>query len=88
MTMRLIANDLAPQLDLDGTWEFDTGLQQPGRITVPGCWEAQGYPKTLDGPVRYRRTFVLPAEWQGHTGVPLRTAAASAVSIPSHTPSV
>ena len=25
MTVRRIANDLAPQLDLDGTWEFDTG---------------------------------------------------------------
>ncbi|MFN8468173.1 MAG: hypothetical protein U0X20_21625 [Caldilineaceae bacterium] len=65
MTVRLIANDLAPQLDLDGTWEFDTGLPQPGTILVPGCWEAQGYPKTLDGPAYYRRTFKLPADWEG-----------------------
>ena len=65
MTVRRIANDLAPQLDLEGTWEFDTGERQPNTIVVPGCWEAQGYPKTLDGPVRYRRTFTLPADWEG-----------------------
>ena len=65
MTVRRIVNDLAPQFDLGGTWEFDWGLPQPGTITVPGCWEAQGYPKTLDGPVHYRRTFTLPTAWQG-----------------------
>jgi beta-galactosidase/beta-glucuronidase len=59
----MIVNDLAPVLDLDGPWEFDTGTQPSSTIVVPGCWEAQGYPKMLDGPVRYRRTFTLPADW-------------------------
>ena len=61
----MIVNELAPVLDLDGTWQFDTGVRPPGTIVVPGCWEAQGYPKTLDGPVHYRRTFTLPPGWDG-----------------------
>jgi len=62
----MIRNDRAPTISLDGTWAFcadDAGIA--GEIVVPGCWEAQGYPKTLDGPVRYRRTFQLPAAWFG-----------------------
>lgn len=61
----MIANDLAPVLDLDGPWQFTAGDRQPAAIAVPGCWEAQGYPKTLDGPVRYQRTVTLPPEWAG-----------------------
>jgi hypothetical protein len=62
----MIRNDLSPTLPLDGVWAFfsDAG-GSAGTIVVPGCWEAQGYPKTLDGPVVYRRAVHVPADWGG-----------------------
>jgi hypothetical protein len=62
----MIRNDLAPTLSLDGTWSLLSAAGDPlGEIDVPGCWEAQGYPKTLDGPLRYQRTVAIPAAWTG-----------------------
>lgn len=61
----MIDNTLAPTLTLDGVWQFQLGEDAPWQaITVPGCWEAQGYPKAVDGPVRYRRTVLIPTDWQ------------------------
>ena len=60
----MIENELAPVISLDGAWQFVTA-EGEGAITVPGCWEAQGVPKTLDGPVRYRRTIAVPEAWAG-----------------------
>ncbi len=61
-------NDLSETLPLDGSWQFFVEYPaSPQEIRVPGCWEAQGYPKTLDGPVRYRRMFRLPANWAGQS---------------------
>lgn len=60
----MIDNTLAPSLSLDGVWQFQLGDDTAWRaITVPGCWEAQGYPKAVDGPARYRRTVLIPADW-------------------------
>lgn len=62
----IVANDLAPVLELDGPWEFFPDPAGAGAaIMAPGCWEAQGFPKNLDGPVLYRRTFTLPSSWEG-----------------------
>jgi Glycosyl hydrolases family 2, TIM barrel domain/Glycosyl hydrolases family 2, sugar binding domain/Glycosyl hydrolases family 2 len=57
---------------LDGTWEFipgdhdlaDLAASSGAPITVPGLWEAQGYPG-LDGVAWYRRQFSVadPAGW-------------------------
>lgn len=61
----MIDNTLAPTLPLDGIWQFQLGEDAPWQeITVPGCWEAQGYPNEVDGPARYRRTVLIPADWQ------------------------
>lgn len=61
----MIDNTLAPTVPLDGVWQFQLGDDTPWQeITVPGCWEAQGYPKAVDGPARYRRTVLIPADWQ------------------------
>jgi len=57
-----LRNEAAPVLALDGTWEFQLGAQA-GTIVVPGCWEAQGYSRHLDGPARYRRMVTIPADW-------------------------
>ena len=56
-------------IDLCGEWEFLPGLSAPDqlpatlpeRITVPGLWEAQGWP-ALDGEAWYRTWFELPAD--------------------------
>jgi hypothetical protein len=62
----LLKNDLASTLSLDSPWDFALGKDTPwGQIQVPGCWEAQGYPKTIDGPARYRRQVFIPNEWTG-----------------------
>lgn len=64
----MLLNNLAQMLSLDGRWKFSTGDSDSDQeIEVPGCWEAQGYPKTLEGPVRYRRTFQLPGSWSGYS---------------------
>ena len=61
----MIHNALAPTLSLDGAWHCQPGENAPWQaITVPGCWEAQGIAKALDGPVRYRRTVDIPADWR------------------------
>lgn len=60
----MIHNTLAPTISLDGIWQFQPGDNAPWQeITVPGCWEAQGYSKWLEGPARYRRTVTIPADW-------------------------
>ncbi|MFO7634095.1 MAG: hypothetical protein R6W76_16230, partial [Caldilinea sp.] len=61
--MQRIENDLAPAISLDGVWQFDAA-GHTGEIVAPGCWEAQGYPKTLDGPVVYRRNVHIPQTWE------------------------
>ena len=43
---------------LDGTWEFRPDGEEPGRIDVPGLWEAQGWLE-LDGLATYTRRFDL-----------------------------
>ncbi len=64
--MYLYNNELAPALTLDGVWDFTLGPGAPrGTIRVPGCWEAQGYSKHLDGPAHYRREVLIPSEWAG-----------------------
>ncbi|MBZ0294492.1 MAG: hypothetical protein K8L99_18150, partial [Anaerolineae bacterium] len=68
-------NDLAASLPLDGEWHF-TLADQHGAITVPGAWEAQGYPRRADGPAVYTRRVYVPADWQGQH-VELQCAAAS-----------
>lgn len=57
-------NDLAERISLDGSWEFSLAGQS-GAIQTPGCWEAQGYPRRVDGPAMYRRTVSIPAAWAG-----------------------
>jgi beta-galactosidase/beta-glucuronidase len=53
-------------LSLDGEWEFALGDRARwGVIRVPGCWEAQGYSKTAEGPAFYRRTVTIPPTWAG-----------------------
>ena len=55
------------RIDLSGTWEFQPGPGDPDalpealpeRITVPGLWEAQGWPD-LDGVAWYRTWFDAP----------------------------
>jgi hypothetical protein len=63
----MIKNDLSYSIELTGTWEFSLGHDSPfGTIQVPGCWEAQGYSKFLEGPAHYRRKVYIPKEWAGH----------------------
>ncbi len=62
--MNLWHNDLKTVLPLDGEWEFSLDGQQ-GMIQVPGTWEAQGYPRRVDGPAVYERRVNIPAAWQG-----------------------
>ena len=46
-------------IELDGVWDFSLGNDGPvSSISVPGCWEAQGFSKHVDGPAVYRK--VLP----------------------------
>lgn len=62
----MLRNDVAPSLSLDGTWDFTLGEGAVwGTIQVPGCWEAQGYPKHLEGPAHYRREVFIPDDWAG-----------------------
>lgn len=71
-------------IDLSGVWEFLPGPATelpdtlPERITVPGLWEAQGYPH-LDGEAWYRTWFDLPADaadqhWRLEFGAVMDTA--------------
>lgn len=63
-----LKNDLAEFIVLDGAWKFSLGDASVwGEIQVPGCWEAQGYSKLVDGPATYRREVTIPDEWAGQT---------------------
>ncbi|RLA89237.1 MAG: hypothetical protein DRG34_03925, partial [Deltaproteobacteria bacterium] len=76
-------------LSLDGTWQIIFDRHNEGRqtewfregsfpkektreITVPSCWELTE--KDYEGVAFYRRTFVVPATWEGKV-VRLRFAA-------------
>jgi len=59
-------NTLSPTISLDGEWQFSLG-DKIGSIQVPGTWEAQGYPRDIDGPAIYQRMIRVPADWDGHT---------------------
>jgi len=62
--MDLIEQTMA--VSLDGSWQFSLGLEGPwGEIQTPGCWEAQGYSKLIDGPAFYRHSLHIPSEWAG-----------------------
>lgn len=60
----MLRNDCAPTISLDGEWEFMLGEADWSTVQVPGCWEAQGYSKRVEGPARYRRSVTVPAEWR------------------------
>ena len=64
----LFKNDLAESISLDHTWQFALGDHSPWEeIGVPGCWEAQGYSRFIEGPARYRLEVTIPKAWAGHT---------------------
>ncbi|MBI3962222.1 MAG: glycoside hydrolase, partial [Deinococcus sp.] len=52
-------------LSLDGTWEATLHDGQVRTLEVPGVWETQGLGMLYAGPVRYRRTVFVPAQWAG-----------------------
>jgi beta-galactosidase len=73
-------NGIRESLLLDGTWQIIFDRHNEGRqnewlrdgnfpkdksreITVPSCWELTE--KDYEGVVFYRRTFVVPANWEG-----------------------
>lgn len=59
-------NELTEILLLDGEWSFRlAGETQDTLIQVPGCWEAQGHSKWVEGPALYRRWVRIPDGWQG-----------------------
>lgn len=75
--MKILQNNLSATLALHGEWKFALGAEAPWHvIQVPGCWEAQGYSKWIDGPARYRRTVLIPHDW-GHQNLHLELAAVS-----------
>ncbi len=64
----LLKNELAEKISLDGTWRFSLGDSLSWQeIQVPGCWEAQGFSKFIDGPAKYKREFRIPSHWIGKT---------------------
>lgn len=64
----MIKNDLADTISLNGNWDFSLGDQSAwGDIQVPGCWEAQGYSKFIEGPAHYQRKILIPDEWANQT---------------------
>ncbi len=62
----MLENERAETLSLNGVWQIEIGGQS-GEIRVPGAWEAQGYPFNagVNDPAVYRRSFELPADWEG-----------------------
>ena len=68
---------------LNGTWEaivdFAHSIKDPSAldlskyaqewkpIQVPGCWEMIEQNKLADGPVWYRKDFLIPEHWKGET---------------------
>ena len=66
----MIKNELSETISLDGVWDFSLGNKSTrGTIEVPGCWEAQGYSKFVEGPACYQREVFIPKSWVGHTVV-------------------
>ncbi|MCL4177435.1 MAG: DUF4082 domain-containing protein [Verrucomicrobia bacterium] len=65
-----------PRLDLNGTWDFypdvgdatlDTATIAPGKILVPGAWQAQGYgPPGGSIPSSVVGSDITPAEYLRH----------------------
>jgi len=71
-------NELSPTISLDGMWEFSLGDSCNWLpIKVPGCWEAQGFSKFLEGPAFYRRKIHIPREWEGYPHIILSFRAVS-----------
>lgn len=58
----MIVNEIAEIQTLDGTWQVMVDGGNYVAINVPGVWDNQGIYGT--GPVIYRRTFTIPAEWE------------------------
>src|SRR5689334_8999365 len=58
-------NDLAQSLSLDEEWQFSLD-GQTGSIQVPGTWEAQAYPRRIDGPAVYELEVAIPESWNGN----------------------
>jgi len=63
MIAERLENAFAERISLDGRWKLEIG-NQAGEVTVPGAWEAEGY-SDVQGPMHYRRTVFVPADWQG-----------------------
>ena len=59
-------NELAPQITLNGPWDFRLGNQDSwSEIYVPGAWESQGFDRRFEGPAHYRKQVTIPDEWAG-----------------------
>ena len=57
-------------ISLNGTWKFLTEKGDQGRagdIEVPGEWEMQGYHVEKGKSAIYRRSFILPSDWEGNS---------------------
>jgi hypothetical protein len=58
----MMKNEFSETISLDGAWDFSLGedaIWSP--IQVPGCWEAQGFPKLVEGPAFYRKLIAFPS---------------------------
>lgn len=56
-------------ISLNGTWKFSperSDQNRAGDIEVPGEWEMQGYHVEKGKSAIYRRSFILPADWEGN----------------------
>jgi len=55
-------------ISLNGTWKFNPDKESQsrmGEIEVPGEWEMQGYHVEKGKSAIYRRSFILPSDWEG-----------------------
>lgn len=48
------------KMSLAGQWMLDAPDGGRQEVTVPGCWEAEGYPKDLSGPFWFERVLEVP----------------------------
>lgn len=56
-----------PAISLNGTWQFQYSLSHPfTTIRIPGEAAMQGYAIEHDKPYIYRKTFTLPADYNGN----------------------
>lgn len=63
-----VAGVAAPLFSLNGNWSFSNGVAgKPAPINVPGEWTMQGFELHEGDTAIYRRSFQLPADWQGKT---------------------